>query len=99
MRERVPSQRLLPRRMPNVNMDDRSPARRYTVQFRLEPTGSRVEYGAVTPMGELMAVSLATARLLMKNPDARISAVAVTNVETDFTVDPAGDALDYWNLN
>ena len=44
-----------------------------------------------------MAVALATARLLVwKNPDARFSDVEVTNIETDFTVDPVEDALDYW---
>lgn len=77
----------------------RVPARRYTVRFRLEPTGDSVEYRAVTPTGEFMAVAMATARLLQKNPGARISAVEVTNVENEFTLDPAEDALDYWGLN
>jgi len=88
-------------RTPDPRPDDRAdrkgPVRRYTIRFRLEPSGETVEYRAVTPMGESMAVALATARLLVwKNPDARFSDVEVTNIETDFTVDPVEDALDYW---
>ena len=49
-------------------------------------------------MGEPMAVALATARLLRKFPDARVSAVDVTDIEDEFTIDPAEDALDYGAL-
>lgn len=46
-----------------------------------------------------MAVALATARLLLKHPEARVSAVSVTDVEDEFTIDEAEDALDYWGLD
>ena len=42
-----------------------------------------------------MAIALATARLVRKHPDAGVSAVAVTNVEREFTFDPAEDVADY----
>lgn len=76
----------------------RGPARRYTIQFRLEPSGAAARVRAVTPAGEAMAVALATARLLRKNPEARVSVVEVTSVEDEFEIDPAEDALDYWGL-
>jgi hypothetical protein len=40
---------------------------------------------------------MAFARLLRENPDVRISGVEVARVEDDYTIDPAKDALDYWN--
>jgi hypothetical protein len=74
------------------------PARRYTIEFRLEPDRGRTRVRSVTPMGERMAVFLATARLFRKRPDAQVSAVDVVGVEDEFTIDPAEDALDYWAL-
>ena len=64
-----------------------------------QPTREVVEIRAVTPAGELMAAVIAYARLLRENPDVRISGVEVALVEDDYTIDPASDALDYWNTN
>lgn len=85
-------------RTPPDSGQSRPRARRYTIEFRLEPAGGIEMVRAVTPMGEPMAVALATARLLRKIPDARVSAVDVASVEDEFTIDPAEDALDYWGL-
>lgn len=76
----------------------RGPRARYTVRFRLEPTGQHVEYRAVTPYGKLKVVAMATDRLMWKNPDARFSTVEIVAVETEFDVDAAEDALDHWGL-
>lgn len=73
-------------------------SRRYTIRFMTEPTREVVEIRAVTPAGELMAAVLAFARLLRENPDVRISGVEVARVEDDYTIDPANDGLDYWNM-
>jgi hypothetical protein len=62
-----------------------------------EPIREVVEIRAVTPAGELMAAVMAFARLLRENPEVRISGVEVVRVEDDYTIDPANDALDYWN--
>ena len=83
---------------PSDPRHSRGPSRRYTVEFHLEPKGGIERVRAVTPMGESMAVALATARLLRRIPDARVSAVDVTAIEDEFTIDPAEDALDYWSL-
>ena len=45
-----------------------------------------------------MAIALATARFLRKHPDGRFSSVAVEGVESDFALDPAEDAIDYWSI-
>jgi hypothetical protein len=45
-----------------------------------------------------MAAVLAFARLLRENPDVRVSGVEVARVEDDYTVDPANDGLDFWNM-
>jgi hypothetical protein len=63
------------------------------------PSRDVVEIRAVTPAGELMAAVIAYARLLREKPDVRISGVEVALVEDDFEIDPANDALDYWNTN
>ncbi|WCO65116.1 hypothetical protein PO878_11465 [Iamia majanohamensis] len=44
-----------------------------------------------------MAVFLATARLLMLDPEVRVSVVRVVDVETDWTPDPEADAIACWN--
>jgi hypothetical protein len=72
-------------------------SRRYTIQFRMMPSGEIAEVRAVTPAGELMAAVMAYGLLLMKNPDVRIAGVEVALIEDDFTLDPANDAYDYWN--
>jgi hypothetical protein len=74
-------------------------SRRYTIQFMTSPTREVVEIRAVTAAGELMATVIAYARLLRETPDVRISGVEVALVEDDFEIDPANDALDYWNTN
>jgi len=84
---------------PTPDAAGRGARARYTVRFRLEPTGQHVEYRAVTTFGELKAVAMATDRLMWKNPDARFSTVEVVTVEKEFSVDPAEDALDHWGLD
>jgi hypothetical protein len=64
-------------------------SRRSTVRFMTEPSHEISEIRAVTPAGELMAAVLAYARLLRLNPDVRISGVEVTEIEDEFTIDPA----------
>lgn len=74
-------------------------SRRYTIRFMIEPSREISEIRAVTPAGELMAAVMAYARLLKENPNVRISGVEVASVEDHYTIDPANDALDYWNTN
>jgi hypothetical protein len=71
-------------------------ARRYTIEFS-SLTGWSVQVRAVTPADEAMAIALATARLLMTTPDARIRQVRVVEIEDEFELDPEEDAIDYWN--
>lgn len=84
---------------PSPDAAGRGPRARYTIRFRLEPTGQHVEFRAVTTFGELKAAAMATDRLMSKNPNARFSTVEVVAVETEFDVDPAEDALDHWGLH
>ena len=83
---------------PSADSVSRGSRARYTVRFRLEPTGDYVQYRAVSPFGELKAVAMATDRLLWKNPGARFSTVEVVAVEEEFELDPADDAIDHWGL-
>jgi hypothetical protein len=46
-----------------------------------------------------MAAVMAYSRLLQEKPDVRISGVELARVEDDYAIDPANDALDYWNTN
>lgn len=71
-------------------------AMRYTVEFSLT-RGAPAVIRAITPAGEPMAVALATARLLLTNPDAPFVNARVVLIETDYVSDPAEDAIDYWN--
>jgi hypothetical protein len=59
----------------------------------IEPSREISETRAVTPA--VMAYS----RLLQEKPDVRISGVELARVEDDYAIDPANDALDYWNTN
>jgi hypothetical protein len=65
----------------------------------IEPSREISETRAVTPAGELMAAVMAYSRLLQEKPDVRISGVELARVEDDYAIDPANDALDYWNTN
>jgi hypothetical protein len=59
-------------------------SRRYTIQFRMMPSGEIAEVRAVTAAGELTAAVMAYGLLLMKNPDVRIAGVEVALIEDDF---------------
>ena len=82
--------------MTSYGSQNSSGAPRYTIEFEV-PSGGSTRVRAITPAGETMAVALATARLLMVNPDARFSLVTVVEMETEYTSDLEQDAIDYWN--
>jgi hypothetical protein len=71
-------------------------AKRYTIEFGL-PRGESSRICAITPAGEAMAIALATARLLMLNPDAPFIQARVVLIEDEYVADLAEDVIDYWN--
>lgn len=78
------------------SLHDDGVSTRYTVAFE-QPDGQLTEIRAITSAGAPMAVALATARLLMKQPDTKFTGVAIVNAETQYEADPAEDVIDYWN--
>ena len=68
---------------------------RHTVRMQLKTEGRTVEYRAVTSLSELKAAVMAALALRAEDPDARFASIEVVNTETEYTVDPERDLLDY----
>jgi hypothetical protein len=71
---------------------------RYTFEFECRPGGERITVRAITGRGEHMAAAMATARLMMLEPDVKFSNVVLTAFETVFEPDPENDAINYWEV-
>lgn len=71
---------------------------RYTVRLSLQPGDEVAEFTVVTAMGESKAVALAAMRLARVQPEARLVNAVISLVETEFTIDPERDLLDYWEV-
>jgi hypothetical protein len=71
---------------------------RYTVRLGLKPGGRIVDFTVVTSMGELKAAVLAATHQVHLEPSTSIFSVEILAVETDYTVDPERDLLDYWEV-
>jgi len=69
---------------------------RYTIRFTNPSDNRAVEFKAVTSLGELKAAAMAAWKLCANDPEARFAEVEVVNRESDFTIDPERDLLDYW---
>lgn len=74
------------------------PAARYTVRLGLKPGDRKVLFRVVTSLGELKAAAIAALRQARNDPESRLGTVEIVEVETEFSVDPENDLLDYWEL-
>jgi hypothetical protein len=74
------------------------PTRRYTIRFHLQPSDAYRDVRVVTPMGDYMAVALATDWLRQNDVESVIAGLEIVQVESEVQSDPT-DIIDYWNLS